>query len=624
MNLENEQETIDFLKQCSEVYYNSGDLLLSDDEYDRLYEMAQNAFPDNPFFQGIGAPVRGSEIQHTTQIGGLEQVHKGELDKWKTRSGYSDEDMLVSEKLDGSSLTLKYVKGKLSTGYTRGDGVSGQDVTRHVRNMPSVPKTIDCQEEEIRGEFIAKKENFEIIKEILLRVSGREYKNLRGIVNGLINSKEIPEEIFPYLDFVAYGVRTQENTQKRNFEWLKSQGFLTPHYIILSSFNIDENHLNEVLNIMRRDSLYEIDGIVVEYNEYSKRQALGFHESSRNPKYGFKWKTRSADNLAQAVCTGVEWNMSRTLYWKPTVLIEATDLCGITVQRLSGFNAKFIKEKGIGPGAVIEFTRAGDVIPHILDVPTSVEWSQPPGNWVWTDTGIDAVSLDDSEDAQLEKLKYFFNSLDVECLQEATLSKLMADGYDGVLDIIDLPRDYWSTKIGRNGEKAYDSLHTKLQNVYLWELIGSWPYFGRGMGKRRAQQIVGALGEDCINATVEQLVAIPGFSEKTAKVFLAGLDDFVKAVNWMFERKYTKFRKDDIIEPIVGILTGKKFVFTGYRSKEAEERIVELGGEVQSGIKKDTTYLVVKDRSKTSNKIKQAEESDVIILEPSQLEELLR
>jgi NAD-dependent DNA ligase len=377
--------------------------------------------------------------------------------------------------------------------------------------------------------------------------------------------------------------------------------------------------------MMRENSLYEIDGVVFEYDEYSKRKELGFHESSRNPKFAFKWKTRAIDNIAQSLCIGVEWNMSKHLYWKPTVLIEATELCGITVQRLSGFNAKFIKDNGIGIGAIIEFTRAGDVIPHILAVSNPVEWSQPLGEWVWSESEIDAISLDDSDDAQLLKLLHFAQSLEVESLKEGTMLKLMADGHDGILDIVNLPREYWSDRIGRNGEKAYDSLHAKLQDIYLWELIGSWPYFGRGLGKRRAKQITDALGESCINATVEQLIAIPGFQEKTAQTFLGGLDRFVESVNWLLERKFIKFKKEEeVIEQKTGKLTGEKFVFTGFRSSELEEKIVKLGGELQDKVKKDTTYLVVKDLSKTSNKTKQAEELNIKIVDPLQLEELLK
>ena len=97
MMMKTEKETIDFLIECGNVYYNTGDVIIPDSEYDELYRNAQLTWPNNPFFQQIGAPVRGSEIKHTNQIGGLEQVHEGELEKWKSRTNYANEDLLISD-----------------------------------------------------------------------------------------------------------------------------------------------------------------------------------------------------------------------------------------------------------------------------------------------------------------------------------------------------------------------------------------------------------------------------------------------------------------------------------------------------------------------------------------------
>jgi DNA ligase (NAD+) len=627
MMMKTEKETIDFLIECGNVYYNTGDVIIPDSEYDELYRNAQLTWPNNPFFQQIGAPVRGSEIKHTNQIGGLEQVHEGELEKWKSRTNYANEDLLISEKLDGSSLTIKYNSdGVFISGYTRGDGVSGADVSRHVRLM-SIPMVINNttgQNLEIRGEFIIKKSNFEIVKEKLKEASGKEYKNLRGIANGLINSKEIPLSVFPYLDFVAYGINSDEN-QVDNFKFLKENNFKTPHYIWLSHISCNESALNEIIKLMRLDSEYEIDGIVCEYSDSSKRKSLGIHSTSCNPKYAFKWKTRAEDNIAQVKVEYVEWNISKHKYLKPTVIIEPIDLCGITISRCSGFNAKFIKDNNIGPGAIISITRAGDVIPDILEVIKSADtWDAPDDfEWEWNETGVDAVSKFDNDDVRLLQLKHFFNQLDIDNVQEATLKTLMSNGFSEIIHIISMSEEEWEHLIGKNGIKAYNSLHSKLNDIYLWELLGAWPYFGRGFGKRRAKAIVDALGQKCLSASLQDIIKIEGFQEKTANVFVNGLSNFLSFYNILLDNSMIQLKQEKQIDNIDGSLSGEKFVFTGFRNAEFEVKIVELGGEVQSGIKKDTTVLVMKDPSKTSNKTKAALEQGIKIISIQQLEEML-
>ena len=623
--LNSEDDSIAFLKECADAYYNTGEPIISDEEYDELYLIASQAFPDNEFFDKVGAPVRGAEVGHSTQIGGLEQVHKGELDKWLTRSGYNDENLTGSEKLDGSSLTIKYHdNGRLQSGYTRGDGVTGKDVTRHVKKMKCVPKRVQGGGLEIRGEFIIKKENFEAIKEVLTRLSGKEYKNLRGIANGLINNKDIDEEVIQYLDFVAYGVNLPLK-QTAVFAYLKQLGFLTPRHVTISHLCLNEASLNHLLDDMRRDSLYEIDGLVVEFDEVEKRQTLGFHTTSANPKYGFKWKTRSADNLAKAIVIGIEWNISADKYWKPTVLIEPVDFMGITNKRLSGFNAAFIEKHKVGPGAELTITRAGDVIPHILSVDKpAAEWDQPTGNWHWSEHHVDAISDDEHAQVTLLNLRHFFQTLDIDNVGEATIQTLIDAGYANIPHIIDMPKSVWLDMIGRNGEKSFDSLHTKLHNVCMWELMAAWPYFGRGFGKRKAKALTTAFGDRIFDVLPAEIYTVDGFSEKSTMSFTQGSSSFLEFFEWLLQEGFTTIRKDDTMVPSDGPLSNVKFVFTGFRDKDSTAVIVSKGGEVQDGIKDDTTYLVMKDMTKTSNKTKGALAKGVKIISIDEMLEIIK
>jgi DNA ligase (NAD+) len=625
MNLDNEKEVIDYLMQCADTYYNSDITLISDEEFDQLYLEASTQWPNNPFFNKIGSPVRGAEIKHTNQIGGLEQVHPDELDKWKNRSNYKNETLLATEKLDGSSITLSYVNGQLNTGYTRGDGITGADVTRHVTRMTHcIPKQINVTQEivEIRGEFIIKKENFDKVKEILLQVSGKEYKNLRGIANGLINNKVIPEEIIPYLDFVAYGLNI-DNDQLDNLNLLKDNKFLTPKHFFITSSALNESALNEVLLKTKESSIYELDGIVIEFSDNSIRKQLGIHKSTCNPKYAFKWKMTDESNKFQATVKYVEWNLSKHGLAKPTIVIFPIEHNGITIERFSGFNAKYVKDNKIGPGTIVKAYRAGDVIPYIEKVISSNgDWQKPENVslYKWSETEVELELIDKSENEEVifKQLRDFFSQLGVEFIGDATIQSFIDLGYDTLEDIISLPITEWEFNFGKNGSKGYQSLHSILKNVYKYQLLGSYPYFGSGFGKRKAKALLEELGDNYIIASKEQIVAIKGFEEKSAKIILAGMPRYIQFLEWLQKNNYVQFISDD--SESNGIkFENIHFVFTGFRDKEAQEKIEAEGGVVQNSVNAKTNYLIVKDRSKTSNKIKDAQEKGVTIMSQQEL-----
>jgi NAD-dependent DNA ligase len=177
--------------------------------------------------------------------------------------------------------------------------------------------------------------------------------------------------------------------------------------------------------------------------------------------------------------------------------------------------------------------------------------------------------------------------------------------------------------IGKNGEKAYDSLHAKLHNVHLWELMAAWPYFGRGFGKRRAKALVETFGLKVFDVELDDIVKIAGFQEKSSEAFFTGLSSFTEFYDWLYhEELYTPIKIDDIIDTELK-LSGQKFVFTKFRDAAAQARIEELGGTVEDGVKKDTTYLVVKDVTAETNKTKQATKLGVKIISINEMMELI-
>jgi DNA ligase (NAD+) len=296
---------------------------------------------------------------------------------------------------------------------------------------------------------------------------------------------------------------------------------------------------------------------------------------------------------------------------------------GITISRLSGFNAKFIKDNMIGPGAVITFCRSGDVIPHILSVDTPAEeWQEPDVEWEWNETNVDAISLVSDWQVQMLRVKNFFNKLEIEGLQEATLEYLLDNEYETIQEILELTLPEWEVLVGKNGIKIYNSIRAKLADVKLWELLGAWPYFGRGFGQKRAKAITDVLGISSLYATVGQIKAVDGFDDKMANVFVQGLPEFVRFYNWLSQLDFTNITHGDIINT-TGKLINKNFVFSGFRDKEWKDLIESKGGKVQDSVNKDTTYLVVKDINTTSSKIVKAKKLGVQVIPMQEVESII-
>jgi NAD-dependent DNA ligase len=328
-------------------------------------------------------------------------------------------------------------------------------------------------------------------------------------------------------------------------------------------------------------------------------------------------------NKFQATVKYVEWNLSKHGLAKPTIVIFPIEHNGITIERFSGFNAKYVKDNKIGPGTIVKAYRAGDVIPYIEKVISSNgDWQKPENVslYKWSETEVELELIDKSENEEVifKQLRDFFSQLGVEFIGDATIQSFIDLGYDTLEDIISLPITEWEFNFGKNGSKGYQSLHSILKNVYKYQLLGSYPYFGSGFGKRKAKALLEELGDNYIIASKEQIVAIKGFEEKSAKIILAGMPRYIQFLEWLQKNNYVQFISDD--SESNGIkFENIHFVFTGFRDKEAQEKIEAEGGVVQNSVNAKTNYLIVKDRSKTSNKIKDAQEKGVTIMSQQEL-----
>jgi len=363
------EDIIEALQVADDAYHNTSTPIVPDSVYDALRQYAEKAFPDNTYFLGIGSSVRGGKVDLPFKMGSLNQVYEGDTVKWVEKHNLQNEEIVITDKLDGVSCALIYDNtGKLQIAYSRGDGTQGADITRHVVKIPSVPKQLALKgPAKVRAEIIIKIDNFPKMAQHKTR-AGVPYKNPRNMVAGLMNSSTNPEGVYQYIDCVAYELLDDVCDKAEQIEILEQCGFLTPYTMVKIGRFLDDTRLTDYLNDRRSLTEYEIDGIVLDVNSQKLRAKINPTKDTLNPEYAVKFKVADASNMAVARVINVEWNISKDGFLKPRVQIEPIELKGVTIQYATGFNARFIYDNKIGPGAKVRISRMGDVIPNIIDV----------------------------------------------------------------------------------------------------------------------------------------------------------------------------------------------------------------------------------------------------------------
>lgn len=364
-------DLVDILRLADDMYFNEQESFLTDEQYDVVKLFSEKQDNTNAYFVGIGSNVRGGKIKLPHPMGSLVQSYTGEIEKWVEKHRLYTEKITISDKLDGVSGLVCYDKKQFQIAYSRGDGTEGADISRHLRKMSSVPKTVYTEIlEAVRGEIIISESNFKVLCDKGLKSrSGTVYKNSRNAVAGIMNAESNPDWVYEYIDFVAYEVVNPNYWSKGvQFENLKNYGFKTAPAFVIDGRRLTDAILVDMVINRRKDSDYALDGIVLEVNDADLRKKINPSRDTLNPEFARKYKTASDDNAAITTVLDIELNVSKNGYVKPTIIFEPVELMGVTVTRCTGFNMKFIYENKIQPGCKIRVTRAGDVIPFFLGV----------------------------------------------------------------------------------------------------------------------------------------------------------------------------------------------------------------------------------------------------------------
>ena len=621
-------QIIEILQTADDLYTNEGESFLTDEQYDALKQYAQRMAPAHVYFTGVGSSVRGGKVKLPYPMGSLTQAYQGDMQKWIQKHQLDEQQIVITEKLDGISVQLVYgERGRFQIAFSRGDGFEGADVSRHISKIEGVPVRVASREPMvIRAEVIITKENFKKIQPLIKSRSGQPYKNPRNCIAGIMNASENLELVYDYIDVVAYeiigGVSNKQVTLQSLYE---DNQFIIPNHIVVTGKDISDDFLTSTLNRFRNESNYEIDGIVVEVDNLALRKKINPSKETLNPEYARKYKVADAANLATATVKGVEWATSKDGYLKPTVIVEPITLVGVTIQRATGFNAKFIVDNKIGPGAQVKITRSGDVVPYILEVTKPAQAAQMPTQEAsWTSTGVDLVIDNAHEDAtvKFERLVDFFTSIDAPHLRDGNLKMIFDMGFETPESVIELTQEDLSSLLGSVvvGKKVFQGLRESLTNIPLYKLMGSHSVFGRGVGVRKMKKLYEAFDGDmtkCSNAA--NILSVDGFDQKTASKIVAGYPlfvDFMKHVE-----QYVTI--EEFVKKKQGPMTGQQIVFTGFRSKEMELEIESLGGKVGTSVSKNTSLVVADDPDSNSGKAKKAKDLGIRVISVEQFKQML-
>lgn len=607
--------------------YRIGDAIISDSEYDKLVDELYLLDPHNDIFSQIGHLISDESRKRKLPIpmASMNKVKSiEEIKDWfRTKNIVKCAQLVITPKYDGLSLCVNELTGEA---WTRGDGEYGQKSDEHYKLIKN--KFFDWIELSQNGLITEPRVDFQLPftytfgevmmpKKTFLEKYSNDFANPRNLVAGLLNSKEATEPLKD-LVYIKYGAYTKSD--KFGFkssildELNKGQSIKVP-YETTSIGKLTEDYLQELFTRWSQD--FEIDGLIIEVDHIGIQNDLGRETSSNNPCYARAYKSPNFEQTAESEIIGISWNISKQGYLKPTLHVTPVKLDGVTVSNVTGNNARFVKDLGLGIGAKVLIKRSGMVIPIIYEVLQSVEFQMPDvPNIDWNENGVELMTLEETDEQKFKQLVSFFEILEADSFGEGVIKQLWDSGYITVKQILSLTTSDLE-KIDRFGKRkafiVYNSIQSSVKNVSLSKLQHATGIF-KGLGSKK----LALLEHFTTKPQIDDILSIEGFAEISAKSYIDGYDkffDFIKDLPIIFEEKKDVKTSSE--------LDGTSFVFTGVRRTDLESIIESRGGKIGGSVSKNTTHLIMKAVGSGSSKEKKALELGITIMTVEQLETML-
>lgn len=641
------KELINILNKASELYYQKNTIMMTDYEYDHLYdelvelEKETNMTLSNSPTINVEPEISSSlkQVEHPSPMLSLAKTKKvSELENF-----LGNKEGLLSWKLDGLTIVLTYEDGKLISGVTRGTGIIGELVTENVKQFKNVPLTIPYKGRLVlRGEAIIKYSDFNRMNEELGDGSS-QYKNPRNLCSGSVRQLDSSITAKRCVNCIIFALIESStnisNLKSECFDWLKNQGFE-----VVEHYKVTKNTVKEqVLMFKEKVKEYDIpsDGLVITYDDIAYGNSLG--TTAKFPKHSlaFKWK----DETVATTLRKVDWLVSRTGLINPVAVFDPVELEGTIVSRASVHNVSILEGLKLGIGDTIMVYKANMIIPQIASNSTQSGNLEIPDRCPVCGSKASIISnsdvkylycMNDFCKAKLIKRLSLFvsrNAMNIDGISDMILNKLITEKIvNNYKDLYHLDRHKDKIIAFEGfGEKSYSNMVNSIEKSRHVKLANFIYALGiPDIGFSRAKLICNHFNNDfnkISNLTYEELSNISGVGDVIAKEWIDTFSnpDFIEELKELKEeidipKASTNSNKD---------LDGLTFVITGSLNKFTNrdtmiEFIEEHGGKVVTSISSKVNYLINNDITSTSTKNNKAKELGINIIDEDKFLELIK
>ena len=595
------------LEAASFAYHNGQTELMTDAEYDAGVDALRLTQPNHPFLKKVGAPVlTGDEVPLPIPLPSLNKIKDAEaIAKWTSNNPAAEYH--VSVKLDGcSALWLPQTK-KL---YTRGDGMRGRDISNFVPYFKGFPTTVTDGITAVRGELIMRTDSKSI-------PTG---KLARNIVAGALNRKVPDPTLFAEIEFIAYEL-LGPSSPAAAFHAMEVAGYKVAAAVAVNA--LEAANLSQIFTELESKSAYQLDGIVIAPNQ--DRPAYNTiirNGEAQNPTDRVAWKTRLTASTARTTVREVAWSVSHQGFLIPRVLFDTVTLAGAKISAATGLHGRWIHDNGVGPGAVIEVRRAGDVIPQIIAVHTKVASAMPP-RFQWASTiHIRPVGDDSAVASACIQLTHALGELGAENVGPGIVAKFYTAGFTTIGEIYEgTVAEFVKHVEGckeKGAERIWTGLRAKQSSWTTANFLIASCRLPRGVGHTKLAPLLTLEPNPALWSAATLKAAKPaGLSDKTIDAIVETIPE---CLAWIAETGLTEAKT--IPKTTTATMTVKPapekpmvVVFTGVRDKELEAILQAAGHVVADTVSKKTTHVIYADGPMpTTTKITKASELGAAIL----------
>jgi DNA ligase (NAD+) len=607
------------LKEASNAYHNDVPIM-SDTEYDDLYEKAKTLFPNDDFFKSVGAKPVGiwPKLKHKVTMGSQNKIKtKEELSKWIDNSWFKD-GVFLTDKLDGSTVVLTYNNGDLISAGTRGDGETGENITPNVLKMQNVKKHIAGFTGLLRGEMVVNLHTFNIN----LKPIG--YKNARNAANGIAREKD--GKFISSIEVIYFDVIGNFSFESEKEEFIKCNGLkfvqtFGPYTTVDDLWNKFITRISE-----RNGGLlnYEIDGLVAKINNLQIQNELGDLHGRPRGQMAIKPEAQSKNTKI----IDIQWQVGLNGRITPIAIVEPTEIGGVTITRCTLNNIDYINSLNISIGAEVVLTRANDVIPAISSViqPGNGQINIPTicptcGDKLERDGAYLVCVMIECQGKTIGSLVAWLETIKLKGIGPNIIRNLVDLGVTDQYKLLTASRETFNKAC--NSDKNGDKIYNQLQNSKLMDLATflaglNITSLGDTNSKRIAKHFK-TIDEIMKQKTIDEMSKIQGI-KTTAHDIVIGLQQKKEVIDKLLS-----------VVTIVGTtgtgpLSGYSMCITGelWTSREQiHDLLRSKGAEVKTSVSKDLSFLVTDDVSSGSSKNKKAAQYGIKIINGVTLKSVL-